>query len=153
MLNFENCDKMLFDGAGPYQIPALRPENSLRIDKLEWIPFNYARTAKDRAGKGVHFYVDDYQFARVWNSPDAYIPMLQQFAAVTSPDFSQYTDMPVAMQMEYRTADTDGMPDKTKEFYQRMKRRYALQAAGAAHRRQMTVEAHDAAFLARLRRS
>lgn len=62
-------------------------------------------------------------------------------------------DCRICRVMEYRTADTDGMPDKTKEFYQRMKRRYALQAAGAAHRRQMTVEAHDAAFLARLRRS
>lgn len=99
MLNFENCDKGIFSGVGPYDIPQIKPENNLRIDKLEWIPFNYAKTARNRQVKGVHFYVDDYQFARVWNRPDAYIPMLRQFAAVTSPDFSQYTDMPIAMQI------------------------------------------------------
>ncbi|MCD7755750.1 MAG: DUF4417 domain-containing protein, partial [Firmicutes bacterium] len=31
--------------------------------------------------------------------PDKYIPRLSQFAAVCSPDFSTYTDMPVAMQI------------------------------------------------------
>lgn len=99
MLNFENCDKMLFHGVGPYEIPEIQPETDLMIDKLEWIPFNYAKTAKNRAIKGVHFYVDDYQFVRLWNRPDDYIPLLSEFGAVTAPDFSTYTDMPVAMQI------------------------------------------------------
>lgn len=48
---------------------------------------------------GVHFYVDDYQFARLWNRPDDYIPLLKKFAVVCTPDFSTYTDMPMAMQI------------------------------------------------------
>lgn len=99
MLNFENCDKMIFQGIGPYNIPQIMPETGLHIDKLEWIPFNYAKTAKNRHCKGVHFYVDDYQFIRLWNRPDDYIPLLSEFGAVTAPDFSTYTDMPVAMQI------------------------------------------------------
>lgn len=99
MLNFENCDKMLFHGVGPYGIPVIQPETGLQIDELEWIPFNYAKTAKNRECKGVHFYVDDYQFIRLWNRPDEYIPLLSEFGAVTAPDFSTYTDMPVAMQI------------------------------------------------------
>ncbi len=99
MLNFENCDKGIFPGVGPYDIPIIEQEKGLRVDKLEWIPFNYAKTAQDRQGKGVHFYLDDYQFVRLWNRPDAYIPLLRQFAAVASPDFSTYADMPVALQI------------------------------------------------------
>lgn len=98
MLNFENCDRFLFPGVGKYQIPEIKPEN-IDIHRLEWIPFNYAKTAKDRKTKGIHFYVDDYQFVRLWNSPDKYIELLSEFGAVCTPDFSQYTDMPVAMRI------------------------------------------------------
>lgn len=98
MLNFENCDKFIFSGVSEYDIPEIYPEE-IDIRGLEWIPFNYALTAKDRKSKGVHFYLDDYQFQRVWNNPDRYTKLLSEFGAVTTPDFSQYTDMPVAMQL------------------------------------------------------
>lgn len=99
MLNFENLDKRIFEGAGENQIPIIYPENDLKIDELEWIPFNYAKTVKDKGKKGVHFYIDDYQFNRLWNRPDVYIDMLREFGAVTTPDFSTYTSMPMAMQI------------------------------------------------------
>lgn len=99
ILPMENTEKMIFPGVGKYGIPAIKPETDIRIDKLEWIPVNYALTAKDKATKGVHFYKDDYQFERFWNNPDKYIPLLQQFGAVCSPDFSLYIDMPLAVQI------------------------------------------------------
>lgn len=99
MLNFENLDRMRFFGVGPYEIPRIYPEKEIPIHKLKWIPFNYAKSCKSPVGKGVHFYLDDYQFVRLWNQPDRYIPLLQQFDAVCAPDFSQYTDMPVAMRI------------------------------------------------------
>lgn len=95
----ENTERMIFPGVGKYGIPEIRPETDIRIDKLEWIPVNYALTAKDKATKGVHFYKDDYQFERFWNNPDKYIPLLQKFGAVCSPDFSLYSDMPLAVQL------------------------------------------------------
>lgn len=101
MLNFENCEKGLYFGTGKYEIPQIQPEH-IDISKIEWIPFNYAKTAKDKGTKGVHFYVDDYQFVRLWNTPERYLSLLSQFAAVCSPDFSQYTDMPVAMRIYNR---------------------------------------------------
>lgn len=99
ILPMENTEKMIFSGVGKYGIPEIKPETDIRIDKLEWIPVNYALTAKDKATKGVHFYKDDYQFERFWNNPDKYIPLLQQFGAVCSPDFSLYSDMPLAVQL------------------------------------------------------
>lgn len=98
MLNFENLDRMLFPGVGGYGIPDILPEN-LANTKIEWIPFNFAKTCKDPQGKGLHFFLDDYQFTRVWNRPDDYIPLLQKFGCVCAPDFSTFTDMPVAMQI------------------------------------------------------
>lgn len=98
MINFENLDKMKFPGVPPYGIPEIYQER-IDIRHLEWIPFNYAKTAKNRERKGIHFYLDDYQFARLWNRPDDYISLLSEFAAVCTPDFSQYTDMPVAMRI------------------------------------------------------
>lgn len=98
MTNFENLDKFQFSGCPPYGIPYIEPTTT-DISHLEWIPFNYALTAKDRKSKGVHFYLDDYQFQRVWNDPDRYMRLLSEFGAVTTPDFSQYTDMPVAMRL------------------------------------------------------
>jgi len=97
MLNFENLDKCIFRGVGKYNIPKIDPV--MVYPKGEFIPINYAKTAQDRHGKIMHCFVDDYQFIRLWNQPDKYISILSQFAAVCSPDFSMYTDMPLAMQI------------------------------------------------------
>ena len=100
MLNFENLDKAIFLGGGQYNIPLIEPlPADFRADKLTWIPFNYAKTAKDRKNKGIHFFVDDYQFTRLWNRPDDYISLLTEFGAVCTPDFSLYTDTPKALQI------------------------------------------------------
>lgn len=98
MINFENLDKFKYSGIPPYGIPEIEPEK-IEIHRIEWIPFNYAKICKTTEGKGVHFYIDDYQFVRLWNDPDKYIPLLKKFSAVCSPDFSQYTDMPNAMKI------------------------------------------------------
>ena len=98
MLKFENMDQARFAGIPPYGIPEIQPEN-IDIRHLEWIPFNYAKTAKDRKVKGVLFYLDAYQLDRLWPMSDDYISLLLEFGAVCTPDFSQYTDMPVAMRI------------------------------------------------------
>ena len=97
MINFENLDKFTFPGFGKYDIPQIEPVKA--YPQGEFIPVNYAKTAKDTSSKIVHCFVDDYQFTRYWNTPDRYIPMISEFAAVCSPDFSTYTDMPLAMQI------------------------------------------------------
>lgn len=52
--------------------------------------------------------------------------------------------------MEYRVADTSDMPDRTRQFYERMRERYALpgQIGGVPH--YASLEEREAAFLARL---
>ena len=94
--NYENLQKRIFDGVGQYGIPQIKP---VRYKECEWLGFNYARSEKDRAGKGVHFFLDDYQFNSVWQTPDKYLDMFRQFSHVMSPDFSTYTDFPKAIQI------------------------------------------------------
>lgn len=63
------------------------------------IGFNYAIGEKHPEDKICHFYLDDYQFERVWNDPNRYLPMLNKFRAVLAPDFSMYTDFPFPVQL------------------------------------------------------
>lgn len=93
---YENLEKFTPDVVGRYDIPVIKAD---KVNFSDFIGFNYAATAKDRAGKAVHFFLDDYQFFRVWNRPRDYINLLSQFACVLSPDFSLYMDFPVAMQI------------------------------------------------------
>lgn len=94
--SYENISKGLFDSVGAYGIPRLAP---VECDTAEFIGFNFARSCKDATGKGVHFFVDDYQFARCWTHPETYLGMLSRFDCAFSPDFSTYTDFPAAIQI------------------------------------------------------
>lgn len=94
--DYENLQKAMFDGAGLYDIPILTPDNPV-VDN--WIGFNFAKGCEEPEVHGVHFFVDDYQFVRVWRQPDVYTPKLKAFQAVCTPDFSTYTDFPVAIQI------------------------------------------------------
>ena len=95
--SYENLERRIFDGVGAYGIPQLVP-----IDYeggCEFVGFNNAASCKARGDKGVHFFIDDYQFNRLWTNIDRYVPMLQQFRYVMTPDFSTYTDFPKAIQI------------------------------------------------------
>jgi len=92
----ENLNVAQFETTGQYHIPVLQP---CEFIPCEFVGFNYAKTAKNREAKGVHFFIDDYQFERVWRMPETYIDMLSQFQMVMTPDFSLYTDYPKAIQI------------------------------------------------------
>lgn len=94
--NHENLQKAIYEGVGPFGIPELDPT---RYEETSFIPFNHAKTEKRPEGKGVHFFIDDYQFLRLWRDPDRYIPMLRRFRFVMTPDFSAYADYPVAVRI------------------------------------------------------
>ena len=96
--NLDICN--VNDCAGEYGMPVLEPCNETP-NKL--LPFNYAKSATD-TDCWLHFFVDDYQFERLWNSPRKYLDLVGRFNGVLSPDFSLYMDMPLPMQQwnEYR---------------------------------------------------
>lgn len=93
-----NLGKGQYAGDGKYDIPILAPVYELPEVK-EWIGFNYVLSDDDPEGKGVHFFIDDYQFERIWNNPEKYVEKLKQYAVVATPDFSPWGDMPLALQL------------------------------------------------------
>ena len=94
---YQNCEKRMFEGVGEYQFPEIKPID-MDVKDVLLIGFNYALTEKKPEDKIVHFFLDDYQFERVWNNSDMYINVLRKFKAVLSPDFSLYLDFPKVIQ-------------------------------------------------------
>lgn len=95
MVNASCCDRRF--GMPILSASDARPEGLLA--------FNYAKTAKGADhSRFLHFFIDDYQFERLWSSPERYLPLVKGFAGALSPDFSCYMDMPLPMQRwnEYR---------------------------------------------------
>lgn len=79
-------------------MPIVEPYNASWMP-LRWVGFNSSKTTEHPGEKGVHFYVDDYQFDRLWKTPWLYLQRLRRFRCVISPDFSLYVDMPLPMKM------------------------------------------------------
>ena len=80
---------------GKYQIPLISSESGVP-EKL----MDFCRSLRSsQFSCGVHFFLDDYRFERLWRMPWRYIPHLKKFSAVLSPDFSLYSDMPQAMKI------------------------------------------------------
>ena len=84
-----------YDTEGFYQMPVIH-NNYFIPDNIK--SFNYALSSSDKEC-GIHFYIDDYQFERVWNSPQEYESILKQYECIFSPDFSLYMDMPISMKI------------------------------------------------------
>lgn len=82
---------------GPYDFPVIEDDPTI-CPPEDLIGFNYAKSATNQRA-GVHFFIDDYQFERVWNRPGLYAAMLAKYDCVLTPDFSTYTDMPTPMKL------------------------------------------------------
>lgn len=78
-----------------WEMPTIRKEDHIP-EKM--IGFNYAKTSKEK-DSCIHFYLDDYQFERIWNNPDNYIELLLEYDSMLSPDFSLYLGMPMPMKI------------------------------------------------------
>lgn len=89
LLNYVDFEK------GVYQMPLIHKEEHVPTDL---VGFNYHKSDKYYA-YGLHFYLDDYQFERLWNKPDAYYSDISKFDCMLSPDFSLYLDMPESIKI------------------------------------------------------
>lgn len=97
--NIHNLVYGRFELTNEYGFPNMYP---IQIDNLKDIPlqgFNYALKETHPENIGVHFFLHDYQFERVWKYPDRYTECLSKFAFVLSPDFSPYADIPKALKI------------------------------------------------------
>jgi len=76
---------------GDWDAPLLKPVHGVSPQNL--IPFNLARKCKNKHDCWLHFYIDDYQFERIWNRPRRYLRLFKKFKGVITFDFSMCLDM------------------------------------------------------------
>ena len=93
---FANHLGRVIPGAGPYDIPVIAPEE---YTPCVWQSFKHVGFSNKRRQTGIHFFLPDCEFERIWTTTGKYIEALKQFAGVMSPDFSLFTDWPVAAQI------------------------------------------------------
>lgn len=84
------------DRVGAFEMAPLSPYSGAVPTAL--IPFSEA-TSSSSFDFGVHFFIDDYQFERIWTNIHRYIPLLKKFQCVIGPDFSQFSDMSYPMRL------------------------------------------------------
>ncbi|MCD8313437.1 MAG: DUF4417 domain-containing protein [Bacteroidales bacterium] len=85
---------------GLYDIPVLEPCRELpECGRLVAFSTILSRPATYASLSGVHFFLDDYRFERVWNDPLKWARILRNAKFVLTPDFSLYADMPLCQQI------------------------------------------------------
>ncbi len=69
--------------------------NAIDIAPKDMQGFNYALSSskEQKQDKACHFFIDDYQFERLWVRPLHYLDTLKEYECVLTPDFSLYLDM------------------------------------------------------------
>ena len=89
-----------------YEIPSV-PHAPLSWTPDWLIPYRMrVRSDEQTASQGaVHFFLDDYRFETVWTRPRRALSALRPYPTLLTPDFSLYTDWPLALQIWniYRT--------------------------------------------------
>lgn len=90
--------KYITETEGEYNFPVVSADYP--AEPKEVLPFNEINSStKDLKNIYPHFFINDYQFQRVWNNPEQYVQKLKQCAGVIGTDFSCYADTPKALQI------------------------------------------------------
>lgn len=96
IFKFELLKRTTIDPNSKYEFPFVKYTNEMPFNIIS---FNNALTTQNPQAHWLHFYIDDYQFERLWNYPKKYADVLVRFSGIIAPDFSVYTDMPLAQQI------------------------------------------------------
>lgn len=83
---------------GKYGFPKLDPVHAY-LEDLRPVAFPMAKSEKKPRECVAHFFVMDDTFERVWANLAQHLDYLQYFTYVCSPDFSVYSNMPLALQL------------------------------------------------------
>ena len=85
---------------GKYQIPLIRKQE-IDFDTISLLSYVQTKTTdEENTYKTVHFFTHDWLFEKVYDKAFDEVEKLKQYYALLSPDFSMFTDMPLALQIE-----------------------------------------------------
>lgn len=90
-----------FDVAGEWDIPVIKKQD-IPIEHVRLIAYSDTKRndKPENTRCGVHFFIDDYRFTGIYNTPERSIEKLSQYAFLLTPDYSTYSDMNYWRQLE-----------------------------------------------------
>lgn len=94
-------NEFLYHGnsVGKLDIPIIKKQN-LDIDKIKLMSFvNTKANDNENADKTIHFFTYDWKFEKVYENYEQELEKLKQYRYLLSPDFSMFTNMPLALQI------------------------------------------------------
>lgn len=95
-------NEFLYNGksAGKYDFPIIRKQD-IDVEKIKLMSFSDAKPddSKNR-DKTLHFFTYDWKFENVYEKAADELEKLKQYYCLLSPDFSIFTNMPLALQIE-----------------------------------------------------
>jgi hypothetical protein len=88
----------IYPSDNDYGIPLMFKQEFVPSDLIMY-GSDIRRPKKANADKTVHFFLDDYKFEPLWNQPNKTLGIIQTMGTALSPDFSLFTDYPIAIQI------------------------------------------------------
>ena len=90
-----NLKKANFYANNEWGIPLIKKQLVSPYAIPDLVPFKISKDYNSFC----HFYIEDYEFERVWTTPDKYVDVIRRFKGAISPDFSLYTNWPKAVNL------------------------------------------------------
>ena len=88
-----------FTKTGKFGIPLVKKQD-IDISKIELWSYQKAKpNDQEHKNKTIHFFTYDWHFENAYEHPEKALEKLDQYYALLTPDFSTYTDMPLALQI------------------------------------------------------
>lgn len=95
-------NEFLYNGnsVGQYNTPLIRKQN-IDISKIKFLSYvNTKKEDNENKNKTIHFFTYDWKFEKVYKNAEEELEKLKQYYCLLSPDFSIFTNMPKALQIE-----------------------------------------------------
>jgi len=88
------------NSGGKYDFPIIKKQD-INVDEIKFLSFlNAKKDDKENTNKTIHFFTYDWLFDKVYENPEIELEKLKQYKYLLSPDFSIFTNMPLALQIE-----------------------------------------------------
>lgn len=87
-----------YAGNNEYEIPEMEGHEFDNVD-FKFMGFDRISNKRDDADKTIHFFLDDTKLEKFYTRAESYLVKLAGHHAILTPDFSLYTDMPIAEQI------------------------------------------------------
>jgi len=87
-----------FKLVGRYDIPLIKKQD-IDLDSIELLSINKINNNKKNEYKTIHFFTHDWHFENAYFNSKKTFEELKKYYAVLSPDFSLYSEMPLALQI------------------------------------------------------